>query len=373
MAAYDWTTPEASEGNITVEMISQNNLTQSYGLLHDINLSTSTVEADWDSDTKTSGSLTVYGDEWVRGSFLRIAYEIPQWEYKRYLGTYVVVNDPSTYEHGHWSADMTLHSAGLYTLSTHHAERPLSISKNASAKTAIRQILNNAARPYIDQATVDYTFGSVSVLESGTSMLKRILAIANNVLDIDTDGRGYVTISNYVPPRNRASVLTLDLRSNRSVSFDDLRRTSDFLSVPGRAIVSYRYSQTTGSGNNRKTVEYEITGVANATGITSPNNRGYVISDFQSLNELKPATQARANQLALERIKELSAETVTWNITTTYLPIWEGDVITLNITDGDERYQGSHKCLVQNLDMRLDNRQMRLKLLDLTAYSLSNY
>ena len=373
MPEYDWTSSTASEGSITVEMISQNDLTQSYGPLKNIDLAASSLDATWDSDTKTSGSLTVYGDEWVRGSFLRIAYEIPSWEYKRYLGTYVVTADPSDYNKKVWSTRMTLHSAGLYTLSTHNAERPLTLSKNASARTAIRQILTNAYRPFVDQSTVDYTFSSASVLETGTTLLERVLSIAGTVFDINVNGEGYVTISDFVYPVNRSSAFDLTLKSLKSVALDNLQRTSNFLSIPGRAIVSYRYSETTGSGNSRKTVEYEITGVADSTGITSPNNRGYVISDFENLSELEPKTQARANELALQKIRSISAEEVTWTITTTYLPIWEGDVITLHITDGDERYQGTHRCLVQDISMGLATRQMRLTLTDLSEYSLSEY
>lgn len=359
----DWRSHEASEGDIEVTMVSQNNLDTGYGVLDDVVLDGSTITGSYYSDTRTSGKLKYMNDGWIRGSFIRVKYSIPAFNYTKVFGTYLATDDPATRKNGAWTTSLTLQNAGLYSISTEIAKDPWTVAKNGKVRTAIQQILSKVNRPYIDSASNDYSMTSPIVLESGKSILEWIYAltaIAN--LRIDTDGNGRITIQNYIEPSNKSPIFRIDLEDARGVSLDNLQRSTDYLSVPGRAVVSYKYTETKQVNGKSTSIEHEITGSADATGYASPASRGYVITDYHSVTELTPATTAKATSLAQEYIKENSKEQVEWQLSTLYLPIWEGDVVELYIHDGPDRYQGVRKCLVKSVEFYLDTKQMDLTL-----------
>lgn len=345
---------------IRVTMVSPTNLEDTYGELEGVDLSGSSISAGYYVDTRTSGNLAVVGDGWIRGSFLRITHEIPEWDFIRDIGTYLVTDDGASRENGVWHYDLQLQSM-LFALSTEKARRPWTLAKGAKAKTAMKQILESSKRPYIDNNSRDYVFGAPLVMESGQSQLSRLFGLtqpSNNRLDVN--GRGYVTISPYVLPDSKVPVLEIDLQDPRGVAHDDLERTTDWLQMPTEAVVSFKYTTT----SNGKSEEHEI----NAWATVSADNhasraiRGYVVTDFRTVSDMNPQTQAQAQKLATQYLKGDAREHITWNLTTQYLPIWEGDVITLRVYDGQEQYTGVRKCLVKNVEIDLQFMTMQLTL-----------
>ena len=113
-----------------------------------------------------------------------------------------------------------------------------------------------------------------------------------------------------------------------------------------------------------KSVQREI----NASAQVSSDNphsgavRGYNVVDFRELTEMSPATAARAQQLAKQYLAADSIEHVEWQLSTIYLPIWEGDTVELVISDGEEAYQGVRHCLVKNVELKLSDMTMQLTL-----------
>lgn len=355
----DWR-DQRRTNNIKVTMVSPTNLEATYGELEGIDLSGSSLSAGYYVDTRTSGTLAVVGDGWIRGSFLRVAYEIPEWDYRRVLGTYLVTDDGASRSNGKWDYELQLQST-LFALSTEKGKRPWTIAQGASAKRAIKQILEAANRPYIDKNSRDYIFASPVVMESGTSVLARLFALtkpSNNRLDVD--GNGYVTISPYVLPDSKVPILEIDLLDPRGIAHDDLTRYTDWLQMPTEVALSYKYTETV----NGAATEREITAWAtiSANKHAARAIRGYTVTDFRTISDMNPQTQAQAQKLVNEYLKGDSREHVTWNITTQYLPIWEGDVITLVVHDGMEQYRGIRKCLVKNVELDLQFMQMQLTL-----------
>ena len=109
------------------------------GEVEGIDLSSATIEAAYYSDTRTSGKLTVRGEGWQRGAFLRIIHEVPEWDYSRTLGTYVVTDDAAERNNGAWSYELTLQSV-LYAFDQDRLLRPWTVAKNAMYLTAAQQI-----------------------------------------------------------------------------------------------------------------------------------------------------------------------------------------------------------------------------------------
>lgn len=365
MADIDWTSHYASEGTIRVAMVSQNNLNQNYGDLLNIELDGSSITGAYDTDTRGSGNLTFLddADAWIRGSFVRIFYDIPEFEYSRTIGTYLVSNDPGTRNNHYWSTKLTLNTM-LYALTNDFKKDPWSLAQGAKVRTAIHQILDSSNRPYIDSATNDYSITETTVLENGKSVLEWLYSLTDLAdIRLDVDENGFITIKNYISPSNQTPVFRFDLEDFHGIVIDNLSRSSDYLSIPGRAIVVYTYSeQETNAQGKKESVQKQITASADATGDFSPETRGYVIADYYQTNDMTPANQDRANAIAQERIESLAIETVEWSLTTTYLPIWEGDVVELYIHDGPEYYQGLRTCLVNSVDFDLSNKQLTLTL-----------
>ena len=358
--AIDWR-DQTREDVITFQMVSPTNVDKVYGELEDVDLSASTLSAAYYTDTRTSGKIRVVGDKWIRGSMIRVIHSVPEWSYKRELGTYIVTADDATYDHGVWVYDLTLNSR-LYGLSTDKHPRPWTISKNARALKAMQDSLKSAGCPYLLNAPKDKTYKSAKVVESGTTRLSALFDLANAAGDrLDVDSHGRVVISPYKNPSSVAASFAIDISADdRGYVQDGISRTTDWLSMVDVAVVSHKFTQKSGS----KSVEKEVTGIAYVSSSTHQAHakRGYTVTNFQSLSEMSPETTARAQALAKEALKKEQRELVEWTMTTTYLPIWEGDTVTLKVHDGLSAYQGARKCLVKSLDLDLEHMTMKLTL-----------
>lgn len=359
----DWT-DQTREDRIRVMMVSPTNINDVYGELDGVDLSGSSLDAAYYTDIRTSGKLSVVGDGWVRGSFLRVIHEVPAWGYSHELGTYIVTNDNASWEHGVWHYDLTLQSM-LYGLSTDKLVRPWTIAKNAMALKAMRDCMDAARYKYtIVSGANDYKMKTPQVMESGTSRLECLYSLCTMANDrLDVDGHGRVTISKYVNPASKVPVATLDLQSPRGTTYGELTRETDWLSMVDTVGVSFKYSDTVTKKGKSTTVQKEINAYAKVSASLhqAHGQRGYTVTDFRSLTELTPQTAQRAQQLANQYLKEDSPELIEWGISTTYLPVWEGDVVDL-IVPGSGQYAGRNRCLVKSVKVDLEHMTMDLTL-----------
>lgn len=334
--------------NLIVERVSPNNIDEVIGELEGVDRGSSTIECGYYTDTRTSASLTVVGDSYERNQFLRPIVEIPDLGYRRELGLYLVKADPASRPMSQWVYELELQSM-LYGLSTDISGSPWAISTNGKALTAMRQMLEKCNRTYLVKDANDYVFKSPKAFEVGTSYLTRLYGLteqSDNRLDVD--GHGRVTIGKYVNPTAKAPVVTLDVNDPRGI-IQALSRSTDYLSIPGRVVVHCKYSETA----NNKTVEKEVIGQAEANGSSSPNTRGYTVTDYRDVPDLSPKTVTRANQLAQEYLNRAVTELVEWEVETPYIPVWEGDVVELVVHDGLSGYRGTRRCLVKNMSIEL--------------------
>lgn len=356
--AHDWHDLTRTD-KLTFQMVSPTNVDQTYGTLEGVELSGSSLSAAYYSDTRTSGTLRVVGGNWRRGSLIRVVHEVPEWSYRNELGTYIVTDDPCTWQHGAWVTELELHSR-MFGLSTDRHVKPWTIAKNARALAAMEQSLKAAGCPYRKIGSVkDTTYKSAKVIEAGTTRLSALFTLANAASDrLDVDGHGRVTIKPYVAPQSKAASYRIDLADERGVAMDGVRRTTDWLQLPSMSAVSYRYTETKGG----KSVQREIIGVAKVSSNLHQayTQRGYNVVDFRTLSTLSPVTQAHANEIAASDLKGNSRELIQWELDTTYLPIWIGDVVKLVVNSGS--YTGARNCLVKSLDLNLEHMTMHLTL-----------
>lgn len=351
----DWLSQNRVD-HIDVYMVPPSNLDDSYGLLEGVELSKSSIECGYYSDTRTQGSITVHGDGWVRGSFLRIVHSVPEWGWQRELGTYLVSDESPTRVNGGWVRTLTLQSM-LYGLGTDLAPRPWVLGQGALRNDAMRAMLKQAERPFNDGGASDMRFPSTSVLESGKSRLEHVYALCGmepkNRLDVDP--HGVVVYPRYVAPSSKSASFELDLLDPRGIVEDGVKLSADYISMPNRVAVVYRYSEQQGD----ETVQMEIGAHADSVGAASPSSRGFTVTDFRVLDELYPMTDRKAQSIAESYLAE-AREKVEWSLNARYLPLWEGDVVDLVVPDGD--YAGRRKCLVKEMKLNLGTMHMDLDL-----------
>ena len=353
--SIDWR-DQTRVDRLSFEMVNPTAIDQSYGFLEGVDLTASSLTAGYYTDTRTSGSLRVVDSNWVRGSMIRVIHEVEEWGYRRELGTYIVTDDHNERENGAWVTELTLNSR-LFGLSTDQHVRTWTIAKNARVLKAMEQSLTSATCPYQTLSANDKAFKEAKVVEPGTTRLAALYDLCSTANDrLDVDGHGRVTISPYFNPSAKSPLFRIDLADTRGIALDGLSRDTDWLQMASVAAVNYRYTE----GKNQK----EIVGVARVDGNAhqSQANRGYAVSSFQSLSEMSPKTSARAQALAQEALKKEKRELIEWSLSTTYIPVWEGDVVELWVHDGDPDYQGVRKCLVKSLDLELEHMTMKLTL-----------
>ena len=125
-------------------------------------------------------------------------------------------------------------------------------------------------------------------------------------------------------------------------------------------VVNHKYSERV--GNESK--EREVVGIAKVSSNLHQAHakRGYTVTNFVSVSDLTNHSAAEAQKRAETLLKRDQRELVEWQLTTTYLPLWEGDVVELVVHDGMKDYQGVRKCLVKIVDIDLLHMTMQLTL-----------
>ena len=357
---FDWL-DHTHPGFLHAYLVSPTNPDHVYDELLGVDWAGSSISCGYYTNTRTSGSLTFIGEGWQpRGAFVRIVYEIPEIGYEQELGTYAVVNDPATRSDGQWENTLELQSM-LYTMSLDIATSPTQIAKHTSIKTAMKYELEKAGRAFIFKDPNLIRFSAARIMETGKSRLSRMFeycSMSNNRLDVD--GHGRVTVEPYIKPKYSPVKFVIDLEDPRGNTFDEVTRRTNWLEMPTTAAVSYSYSDQV----NGETVNKEINAAVevSATNHAGRTIRGYNIVDFRTINELSPATNQAAQQMAKQILEDNSFEKIEWELKTKYLPIWEGDVIQLKVPDGEPTYTGTRKCLVKNIDIEFPTMNMTLTL-----------
>lgn len=388
--AIDWKRTDVTHV-LSAVMVSQTNFAQTLGALEGVEWAASNLEAAYYTDMRTGGKLRVHGDGYKRGSFIRIVHSVPEFGYSKTLGTYVVTDEAPQRVGGEWVRDLTL-SSTLVMLANDLFPKPVPIDKGTRALDAMKSVLSKSgaasmrtafgnfsgadatSRVAIDDSLADDVKATkAQVLEAGKSRLEAFFALANMSQNrIDVAPEGYIRVSRYARPASRAASWTFDLEDARgTVLAGSLSRSSDWLSMPDTVAVQHDYNAKVEDGTyarkttdkdgtvhpkgskKYKTVQRTLYAIArNASGPHSIATRGYSIVDFRQVPNISPHTLQAASDYAVRALKS-DVEQVEWELQTTYVPIWEGDVVNLVVHDGDAAYRGTRKCLVKNVDIQL--------------------
>jgi len=339
----DWT-DQTRPHWITVEMLQPQMLDAAIGELDGVDLSGSSVSASYTTDTRTSAKLRVVGGNWVRGSWLRIVAHYPDWE--RELGTYVVAGEPYRLSGGVY--DLELQSL-LWAFSKDECPWPLSLDAGQWAMRVAAAECGAFRTAFPDG---DAKLPEAVTYDSGTNRLKRhfdLLAIAG--MRAEVDGHGVFTAEPLGAAR--AAEFSISLADPKGIAHGDVTRESDFLTMPNRAGIAYKWNA---DGDDRAVYAH-----SDAKGNASPDVRGYAVTELKVLEELDPPTYAHAQEEA-DRLRDTFRESVEWRLRCRYIPIWEGDTVILDVADRDPEYSGKRTCRVESLELDLEHMDMSLVL-----------
>ncbi len=348
----DWSKTERAD-LIRVYMVDPRSL-EVRGELEGVLLDGSSITWGYDTDTRVSGTIKALDSNWIDHSMLRVVHEVPAEGYSKALATLVVTADPSTYGQGATTTTYECHSA-LSMLEADYLPYHYTIGQNARSNDVVAALLRGAGRPYAIQGdAINKRYSEAVVYPIGDSRLSDLFDIADASGNrIDVDGMGNVTWGRYVEPSKRSVAWALDMAAADTNVLDGLESSSTRLSDPSRIVVTYKgseeYYATENGKSVRKTRDVEVAAYADRTGDETASQRGYVIAEVVSLNELSPATKAQAQLQANARVPAVDKRE--WQFSLLYMPIAAGDVIELSIPDGPDA--GAHRAMVRNVELDL--------------------
>ncbi|ANE22411.1 hypothetical protein AAY81_03920 [Denitrobacterium detoxificans] len=351
----DWTRQDRAD-LIRVYMVDPRSL-EVRGELEGVLLDGSSVTWGYETDTRVSGTIKALDSNWIEHSLLRVVHEVPAEGYSNALATLVVTADPSEHAHGATVTTYECHSA-LSMLEADYLPYHLTIGANARSNDVVAKLLGGAGRPYSIQGdAINKRYSEAVVYPIGDSRLSDLFDIADASGNrIDVDGMGNVTWGRYVEPSKRATTWALDMAAADTNVLDGLESSSTRLSDPSRIVVTYKGSEERTVNGKKETVDVEIAAYADRTGEQTAAQRGYVIAEVVSIDELEPATKAQAQLEANSRIP--SVDRREWQFSMLYMPIAAGDVLELTIPDGPDA--GTHRALARNMELDLKTMVMKV-------------
>ena len=356
--SFDWR--DTARTDIVRVWSVQPSTLETIGEVTGIDLAASSLSAGYFTDTRTSGKLAIFGNGPAKNQWVRITHEIPEWNFKETLGTYLVKDERFERDHGEWKRTLELQST-LYGLSTNLAHQPWALSEGASCLNAIRQLLKSCGSKYVESNPADAAVTQTFVMESGKSQLERLYDLCSRSGNrLDCNRNGYVSVSHYVNPAIKPACFTFDLADPRGIVEDKLTMNDTSLTRPTESVVRYKWTE--GHESKKKgthKTEKEAIGTAYAGGSQSADSRGFVVTDWTDVTD---EHHEDLNELAKRSLARLSPDRIEWTLNTTYLPIWEGDVVNLVLKDGPVGYSGTRKCVVKSIDIDLRYCAMNLTL-----------
>lgn len=312
-------------------LVPPNKLTDTYGSLKKVDISSVTVTESYYSDTRTQAKLTYYGTFYPRLAWVKIVATETISGYAKTLGVFIPTKDNVTTENGVEKTTLELESI-LYGLSLQIFDKPYVCTKGTRVQDALNDIFYNKGmiKPYSMYSHLmdDYDeFGEFEItngnsvwfkdnytIDAGTSILSGLYSIANSYgFRIGVTNTGIPYYTPYVEPIKQNSSFVIKVNASDSVVLSEMSMSSNYLQRVSQVTVH----ATNDSGD-------EITSTKQSVGDLSPTNRGYVVGKYYDLNSMSPFTQARADALASSYLTRGEKENVEWTLTTGFMPIHAG-------------------------------------------------
>lgn len=365
---------------LKVKCVNPNN----YGHVGWLTVTGATLTEGYYTDTRIQGTVTaIDAEQYVPLSMIRITHEATFSNGERYsqlLGTFFAIRSRDVWKSGTHLTEFELKSV-LYGMEKDFAPKDLTIASGAMTQAVFNDICKECRRSKTFVDGNDKRFSKNVVLAAGDSYLSWLHQLAEksgNRLDCTQDGR--VWMAKYIAPSKRDAKMKLAYNSPLVLAAE-VSRSSDEMTVPSRAIVTWEHSyKTQVPDGTYKSAYTDSKGVTHAAGSTKYKEkterktitsyadvdagdqahilrRGYRVSTWNSLDDLGDSV-SKAQEKAKEYLAEGSKPTVNWDLQTRWFEVYEGDVIKWKPSDS-EPYR---KCLVTGTEKNLFTFTIKLTL-----------
>lgn len=320
------------------EMLDPNDLSTSRGLLDGVVPRDSRLIFNYYSDTRVSGNLKVVSGNYVEDSLIRIHHYVDAWDYHDELGTFFVNRDEAVSKSGAEVVNMKL-SSMLTRISADRFTWHYAIPAMRYSKAVLADVFDRFGVDFsIAASCSNARYGTAKIYEIGDDVLSAVFDVCDMMgARLDVDGRGVATVEPYIAPSAKSPSVVYDASAPDSIMYGEAKVTSDYFSVPNRAVAVY------------KDGDVEVSGYADvpSTSRMSRGRRGRRVTEVIDLDELSPATSAQAAQVARQRLEGIDDEQVEIEFDAFYAPMRTGDVATVRI--GSKQY----KAMLKARDVKL--------------------
>lgn len=331
----NWTDTTRAD-RFVFEMVDPNNIEQSRGTLDGV--TDCSITYGYYTDTRVSASITAVEPNYIENSLVRIHHYVDDENYHNELGTFFVDEIKPTR-----SKNANEYSFELVSLLGRISEDCLEFNYAVDTYKSTTDVLKDL----FDRYDVDYmimgalngaTYTGATIYEAGEGVLDTVFAVADKANNrIEVNGHGIVEVSNYVLPGSRTRVYEYNADAPDSLVYGEIVETSDFYSVPNRAIVTHK------DGDNMYSGFADIP----STSVLSKSRRGRRVTSVYNVDDLEPKTNAGAGSKALELLNNNADVSLEIECNTLYVPIKPGDVVGLT-------YNGeTHKAMLKTRELSL--------------------
>lgn len=327
----------------------------------------------YDSELKVSGSLNVVNTPMIQNCYIRIWYtpELNGQKKRIELATCFASTENGHYEDGLYSGSIELRSV-LARFSDDKLSSNYTIPKGSSAIEYWKKMFLWHGGVYAINGVKDRKASANQVFEWGKSAMEPLQWIAKFLsAQVTEDAHGRIVLQKYVAPGNKPISYTIPSGAS-SVTMPGVDITSSQAGTVNRASVRHKFSEkyqvrdgvyasnytdAKGVVHKKGSPKYKTetrektivqTVAASSTSAISRAQAGRYITECYELSSMSPKTEARAKQLAEEKLKSASGVTTKYQIRCFYLPILIGQVVTF-------RYDRINiDGLVTDIDMDLE-------------------
>lgn len=293
------------------EMVDPHDLTSSRGWMS--GYVSGGISEGYYTDVRNSANLDFVDSGYIRGSLIRIHHYVDEEGYHDVLGTFFVTDLVTTEGNGRVRETFTC-SGTLQRALSHMTNRVLSFY-NQTAISAWDAVCKYLGIDYIvDGATPDSRISTPISWDVGEGYMEVMNALADAMdARFEVRGDGVVVLSPYIYPSQKSAMFELtDLMVSGDVSTSD----ASYGKV-NQVIVSFSEGDAVISGD----------AWLPSSDPASIEQTGYAVSEHVQVDELSPASKTGA-QMAAQRLVGLLEDGLQHQMTTIYLPIRCGDVLS---------------------------------------------
>lgn len=328
-----WGSPRVDR--FSFEMLSPNNLEDSYGELHGVVLDGTKITMSLDSDVRMACELSLADTNYIDNAAVRIHHYVDTWGYHAELGTFIPVGRKRESEHNKITGSLTMQSP-LCSLIDDKWAFHYACGKGRSAIDVIEDVLSRANLKFTAKPNVGmYEYPETNVYVMGDTLFETASEAAANIgCELSVDGKGTVIVQRKRSGYQQTPYATVGAELViGAISSEDITYTT-----PNRFALLYKDA----NGD-------EFAAFADATSRykNSQMRRGHRLTEVEEISDLAYPSVEGVRKEAEKRLSEALSETGEATFQCAYMPLREGDAITFT-ADGNTR-----KCQISVLDVSL--------------------